>query len=133
MTAEFDKDYLPAWCENCDKQGIYFVDNFDKTYHVIHKKCGYEILSTHCDDCTMGFAIPNQPGNRPQTWTCDGCGKVYNMDMSIYEQPIDLHIESELPEEVRSRIHPKDNVLQRIALVLVFAIIMAIRLFLRSK
>lgn len=109
MTAEFDKDYLPAWCENCDKQGVYFVDDFNKPYHVIHKDCGYEIISAHCEDCAMGFALPNPPGERPQTWTCDGCGKEYNMKMSIFENPIDLYIDEDLPEEIRQQVLPRQN------------------------
>lgn len=107
MKNVFAKDYLPDWCPNCNKQGIYFVDDTHKPYWVVHPKCGHEIISAWCPKCEIGYALPNKSGEQPSEWTCDDCMSVYPLPHSVYSKAVDLYIEDEMPLDVRKRVLPK--------------------------
>lgn len=104
MTDEFSKDFLPEWCERCNKQGVYFVDDMNSPYLVVHKKCGQEALSAWCPKCQTGFALPINSSEKPSAWDCPTCNTKYPLDASVLESPINLYLEEELPKDVRARV-----------------------------
>ncbi|MBT3322743.1 MAG: hypothetical protein HN392_10715 [Anaerolineae bacterium] len=106
MATEFSKDFLPEWCERCDKQGIYFVDDTASPYLVVHNKCGHEALSAWCSKCQTGFALPIKSSEQPSFWTCPTCNTKYPLSDSVLKAPINLYLEEDLPEDVRARILP---------------------------
>jgi hypothetical protein len=100
MSQEFEYDCLPAWCEECDEQGFYFVEDAEALYWVVHQTCGHEILS---------------PDKKPKMWECSGCQKSRNVPEGLYEQSVDLHLESDLPSDVREHLSENDEPVPTIA------------------
>ncbi len=104
MTAEFEKDYLPIWCEDCDSQGYVFVDDLDCPYYVVCKTCGYETSQVWCPKCQMGGEFVRNIGERPSSWNCSNCKTEYELPSEFYENPIMLFTEEVLPQNVLERI-----------------------------
>jgi hypothetical protein len=110
MTSEFEKDFLPEWCENCDQQGVFFIDNIFEPYLVACQHCDKEVISVWCPECEAGFALPIKKGSRQTDWDCPICHKHYFFPEAAYKQPVKLYLESDLPEDVRMRVIPQKRV-----------------------
>jgi len=114
MNSDFHKDWCPDWCENCNKQGIYFADDLNSYYLIKHPLCGYESLNAHCSKCDIGYAFPIEDGNYIESWKCAQCNTQYSIPPETYNHFITLYIADELPEEVRDRVLPKETTSSRI-------------------
>jgi hypothetical protein len=64
----------------------------------------YEALSAWCPECETGFALPINSSENPTSWKYPTCDTIYPLDASILRSPINLYLEDELPEEVRTRV-----------------------------
>lgn len=104
MTSEFDKDYLPIWCENCDQQGFIFVDNPEGSFFAICKTCGWETSEVWCPKCGMGGEFVRNIGKRPTSWNCPNCKTKYDLPNGFYENSLTLFTEEVLPQTVLDRI-----------------------------
>jgi hypothetical protein len=101
---EFEKDYLPIWCEDCDCQGYIFVDNFELPYFVVCKTCGYETSQVWCPKCQSSGEFVENISKRPFSWQCSICKTKYNLPNGFYKNPITLFTEKVLPHPVQNRI-----------------------------
>ena len=126
MTTEFSKDFLPEWCERCDKQGFYFVDDTNSPYLVVHKKCGHEALSAWCPKCQTGFALPIKSSDKPSLWECPTCNTKYPLADSVLKSPINLYLEEDLPEDVRTRVLPQKSQYAFMLNILILVVVMFI-------
>ena len=104
MSSEFGKDYLPSWCEVCNREGFIFVDDPEGSYFVICKSCGWETSEVWCPKCGMGGEFVKNIDKRPSNWVCPNCKTKYQLPKEFYEKPINLFTEQELPPLVRERI-----------------------------
>ncbi len=110
MTSEFDKEYFPAWCEDCNSEGYVFVDNPESAYFVICKSCGWETSYVWCPKCGMGSAFVENLSERPFDWVCPNCKTKYPLPNEFYEKPINLYPEEELPAFVQEQIENDQKV-----------------------
>lgn len=101
---EFGKDYLPSWCQVCDRQGFIFVDNPEGTYFVICKSCGWETSEVWCPKCGTSGEFVDNIGQRPSSWVCPECKTQHRLPKEFYEKSIHLFTDQELPPLVRERI-----------------------------
>ncbi len=104
MTSEFEKEYLPIWCEDCDLQGYIFIDDLESSYFVTCNTCGWETSYVCCPKCQMGGEFVRNVSKRPVSWTCPSCKMKYTISSTMYENPIRLYVEKDLPTEIRRRI-----------------------------
>jgi hypothetical protein len=130
MANGFDKDFLPAWCERCDKQGYFFVEDILEPCLVVCGKCGWEALSVWCPKCEAGFALPNEVGERPLSWSCPVCYTEYTLPPAVYEQTVSLYLEEDLPENVRARVTPPRKSSKVVLAVLVAVVVLVVVLYL---
>ena len=107
MTSEFNKEYLPIWCEDCDQQGYIFIDNLDDPCFIICKACGWETSHVSCPKCQMGGEFVRNISERPSSWICPSCQTQYPISSAVYENPTRLYVEKELPFDIRQRIEKK--------------------------
>jgi general stress protein CsbA len=132
MTEEFENNFLSSWCDECDEQGFYFVENTEIPHWIVHKTCGWEALSAWCENCGMGCAFPINSRERPKKWKCSSCKETRDIPKELYEQSVDLHLETDLPHNVRERLKISDQPFSLFAqvssLVGVFAIVVGISL-----
>lgn len=104
MDLEFDKQYLPVVCDQCDKKGFIFVDHFDIPCLVMCDHCGGETSNVWCPKCRMGGAFVRNISQHPSYWICTNCQTKYQLANAFYENPIKLYFDEELPVDVRQRI-----------------------------
>jgi hypothetical protein len=104
MTSEFEKEYSPIWCENCNQQGFIFVDNLEGSHFVTCKSCDWETSDVWCSKCGMGGEFVRKIGKRPTSWSCPNCKTKYMLPNEFYNEPITLFIEETLPKTVLERI-----------------------------
>jgi hypothetical protein len=90
------KESLPIWCEQCDKQGLIFVDNIEQAYFVVCKRCGWETAEVFCPKCVIGGEFVTQVEKRPKSWKCPDCGTEYALPALFYDEPVLLHLEEDL-------------------------------------
>jgi hypothetical protein len=104
MTSEFEKEYSPIWCEDCNQQGHIFVDNLEGSYFVICKTCGWKTSDVWCSKCGMGGEFVRNIGKRPSSWNCPNCKSKYEILNGFYDNPIMLYTAEILPKSVLERI-----------------------------
>ncbi len=100
----FNKDYLPIWCEQCERLRFLFVDNPEQICFVICKRCGQETAQVYCPKCEMGGDFIRNIAKHPSYWVCSKCKTRYALPADFYEKPNYLYGEEELPSETRDRI-----------------------------
>ena len=130
MTSDFSKDFLPVWCEHCDKQGYFFVDDVFEPCLVVCGKCGGEVLSVWCPKCEAGFALPNEVGERSLSWSCPVCHMEYTLSPTAYEQTVSLYLEEDLSENIRVRVAPPRKSSKVVWVVLAAVIVLVVVLYL---
>ena len=128
-TAEFSKEYLPEWCERCKKQGVFFVDDLNATYYVVHQKCGHEAISVYCPKCEAGFALPIKASDQPASWDCPMCKTKYPLASNVFDSYINLYLEKDLPEAVRERVFPHKHRLASTIILVITAILLIVILY----
>ena len=104
MSADFDKDFVPIWCEGCNKQGQVFADDLERPYFVVCPRCGRETSTVWCPKCQVGGEFVTGIEERPMSWVCSSCHTEYTLPVSFYEQPLLLYQENNLLDEVRARV-----------------------------
>lgn len=104
MISEFDKDYLPIWCEACDHQGFVFIDDISHPYFVTCNTCKRETSQVWCPKCEMGGEFVKNIGKRPSKWSCPDCKTKYELPDGFYEHPIKLFAQDELTPIVLEKI-----------------------------
>ncbi len=104
MNSEFDKECIPAWCEDCNSEGYIFVDNPESAYFVICKGCGWKTSYAWCPKCGMGGAFVRNLGERPSDWVCPDCKTKYQLPNEFYEKTINLYTEERLPAVAREQM-----------------------------
>lgn len=101
MNSEFkDKEYLPIWCEKCDRQGFVFTDNFEGNLFVICKACGGQYSDVWCDSCEMGGDFIKNLSEHPKSWNCPDCKKEHFLPKDFYDSPNKLYMEEDIPEGI---------------------------------
>ena len=95
-SAEFSKDYVPLWCEQCDKQGLVFVDDIEQPYFIVCKRCGWEASQVFCPKCVIGGEFVRHIEERPMVWTCPDCETEYRLPASFYDESVPLCLEEDL-------------------------------------
>lgn len=98
------KNYLYAHCENCDEEGIYFVDDMEQNCFIKCNNCNAEMSDVWCEDCGMGGPFIENLNARPDKWQCPDCSKEYNLSYDFYNNPITLYRENQVPKEVLKNI-----------------------------
>lgn len=104
LNTDFNKDYLPIWCEQCDAQGYFFADDVLRPCLVICRRCNTYWLSVWCTKCEMGLALPRKSEERSLSWTCPDCKSEYSLPASVYDEPLTLYAADELPDATRARV-----------------------------
>jgi hypothetical protein len=58
------KENLPAWCEGCNQQDHFFVDDFDQPCFIVCERCGWETsygwMSIRTPVQSYGFPLPRE-------------------------------------------------------------------------
>ena len=109
MTNKNSELAVPEWCEQCNRQGYYFPENYKKPALVIHQKCGYICFSAWCETCRMGFTLPVENIKTSKSWNCPNCNKNTPVSQTVFQNPIDLFTEDELPEDVCEKVAAKNH------------------------
>jgi hypothetical protein len=104
MISEFDKDYLPIWCEGCDRQGFVFINDTSYSYFVVCDTCGWETSQVWCPKCEMGGEFVRNISKQPSSWSCPSCKSKYKLPDGFYEIPVKLFTQEELPLNIQERI-----------------------------
>jgi hypothetical protein len=103
-TSEFEKDYLPISCVQCGQQGFIFINDFERSYFVICKTCGWETSQVWCPKCQMGGEFVSNILDRPFSWNCPQCNTRYELSSAFYELPVMLFAKEALPPATLERI-----------------------------
>ncbi len=101
---ELRKEWLPIWCEICDRQGYIFIDDRNNSYYVICKGCGSEYSQVWCPECGMGGDYARDIDRHPSSWICLVCKNEYSLSPEFYKKPVSLYLEDMLSEEILDRI-----------------------------
>ncbi len=119
--SDFDKDFLPIYCEDCKQQGYIFEDDINQPRFVVCSRCGWETSQVWCPRCGMGGCFIENLSAKPAFWVCSRCKTKYDLPDSFYEEPIRLYLADELSPEVLQRVEPPKNVaLDRIGQLMVY-------------
>jgi hypothetical protein len=104
MISEFDKDYIPIWCDDCDCQGFVFINDTPHSYFVVCNTCKWETSQVWCPKCEIGGEFVRDISKQPSEWSCPGCNTKYKLPDNFYENPIKLIAQQELPPIIQERI-----------------------------
>ena len=108
--ANFEKEFLPIWCEGCNQQGHIFVDDPDEPSFVVCSRCGWEASQVWCPKCGMGGDFINERlKDRPISWVCPDCKTEYALPATFYVKPAHLCFEDELPKTTLVRVKPSEK------------------------
>jgi hypothetical protein len=102
--SEFEKLDFPFTCQECERNGYFFVESYDNSYFVVCSNCGAESSNVWCPKCSMGGSYVDSIIKHPKSWACPGCDTRYNLPAMFYENPRKLYGIEELPPEVQERI-----------------------------
>lgn len=91
------KNYAYKPCEVCGREGVYF-DDLEESVYLICEKYGTATSDVFCPDCGMGGAFVESIADRPKSWQCLDCSKVYHLSEGFYDKPKILYLESDLPK-----------------------------------
>jgi hypothetical protein len=120
-----EKEFIPIWCEKCNRQGGIFIDDPEKPCFVICKTCGWETSQVWCPECGMGGGFVEEISTRPMSWSCPECETVYQLPQGFYNKSVELIAEKDLPDDVRKKVLPNRDTFNKIenAFRLIFTIV----------
>jgi hypothetical protein len=133
MQEEMDRVPILYGYDNSQQEGWIFLDSSKTTMSVICSHCQNEMAYACCPECDLftNF-LANNDERRPKSWTCLECNKEHMLSPDFYENPVRLHFEDDLPDDIKSRYENQTNrqlVFLLIALVLVIVLITGELLF----
>ena len=109
-----EKEFIPIWCENCNRQGGIFIDDPEEPCFVICKTCGWETSQVWCPDCGMGGGFIEEIGKRPKSWNCPSCKASYQLPQGFYKKSVELIAVKDLRDDVRKKVLPNRDTFNKI-------------------
>ncbi len=133
MQQELEKFPISYGCNKCQEEGWIFLESPRTTVLVICSHCRNELAYAYCPDCDLftNF-LAHCDERRPSTWICLNSKKEYPLPSDFYDHPVRLYFESDLPDDVKSRMQKQTTrhlTIILIALLLVVAPIVTKLLF----
>jgi hypothetical protein len=129
MQQEMDKFPILYGCNNCHQEGWIFLESTNSSVFVECSHCRNELACAYCPECDIftNF-LAHLDVRRPSTWTCSECKKEYTLSSDFYKNPVRLYFESDLPDDVKSRLQKhttRQLTILLIALLVVVVIIIS--------
>ena len=109
-----DKEFIPIWCDDCNRQGGIFIDDPEEPYFVICKNCGWETSQVWCPECGMGGGFVEEISKRPMSWNCPSCETEYQLPQEFYTKSVELIAIKELPDDIRKQVLPNRDTFNKI-------------------
>lgn len=101
---QVDKNLFPMMCPKCEHDAYCLTTKTtDEAMILVCNQCNYVFAYVWCEKCGMGGHFLKDISQKPNHWECPDCKGTYSIPMDIYEHPITLLEEDELPRDTNLR------------------------------
>jgi hypothetical protein len=114
LPLHMSQEFIPVWCENCNRQGVIFIEDAEEPCFVVCQTCGWETSQVWCPKCGMGGGFVEEIGKRPKNWNCPTCKTLYQLPQGFYKKSVELIADKDLPDDVRKQVLPNRDIFSKI-------------------